>query len=132
LDKREPQRVAAAGEALNHTPQLGLAGGNANQLSLYEIDALRARLQQLWNPPAGAKELGELSITIGFKLKPDGTLDGAPTVLTGGQGPLFAAARDSAVRAILRGQPFTMLRPEHYELWQDLEITFDRSMMVAG
>jgi hypothetical protein len=36
------------------------------------------------------------------------------------------------MRAILVGQPFTMLRPEHYEVWNDMEITFDQSMMLGG
>jgi outer membrane biosynthesis protein TonB len=132
LDKREPQRVAAAGETLNNTPQLGLAGGNANQLSLYEMDALRARLSQLWSPPAGARELRDLSVTIRVRFKPDGTLDGQPQLMSSGNGPLFMAASESAMRAILRGQPFTMLRPEHYEVWSEMDITFDQSMMLGG
>src|SRR5262245_43266204 len=35
------------------------------------------------------------------------------------------ASRDSAVRAVLTGQPFDMLKPEHYESWKELELTFD-------
>src|SRR5207302_3737815 len=53
LDKRTPQRVAsAAGDALNSTVSMGLANGTAGQLSQTEVGALRARLQQLWSPPA--------------------------------------------------------------------------------
>ena len=32
---------------------------------------------------------------------------------------------ESAKRAILTCQPFTMLRPDHYQQWKDIEITFD-------
>jgi colicin import membrane protein len=53
-------------------------------------------------------------------------------VLTSGNTPLFVASRDSAARAVLRGQPFDMLRPEHYEQWKDIEITFDPRMMIRG
>jgi colicin import membrane protein len=42
------------------------------------------------------------------------------------------AARDSAVRAVFRGQPFDMLRPENYEQWKDVEITFDPRYMIRG
>jgi colicin import membrane protein len=132
LDKRTPQRVATAGDAVNETVSLGAPSGAAAQLSQSEIDALRARLAQLWNPPAGATNPDELVVTIRMKLKPDGTLAGPPMVLTRGNSPLFMASRDSAARAVLRGQPFDMLRPEHYEQWKDIEITFDPRDMIRG
>jgi colicin import membrane protein len=109
-----------------------LPRGNAAQLSLSELDALRARLTQLWNLPAGAKDPQELVVQGRIKLKPDATLAAPPTVLNNGKTALFLAARDSAIRAILRGQPFDMLRPEHYEQWKDIEITFDPRDMIRG
>jgi colicin import membrane protein len=42
------------------------------------------------------------------------------------------AARDSAIRALFRGQPYDMLKPEHYEQWKDVEITFDPRDMIRG
>ena len=39
---------------------------------------------------------------------------------------------ESAKRAILRCQPFNMLKPEHYEQWKDIEITFDPREMFGG
>ena len=29
------------------------------------------------------------------------------------------------LRAVLTGQPFDMLKPEHYESWKEIELTFD-------
>ena len=104
----------------------------AAQISQSELDALRARLAQLWNPPAGARNPDELVVLIRVKLKPDGTLAGPPMVLTSGRSPLFTAARDSAVRALFRGQPFDMLKPEHYEQWKEIEINFDPRDMIRG
>jgi colicin import membrane protein len=132
LDKRVPQRLAAAGDAINHEVALGAPRGLAPRLSQSELDALRARLAQLWNPPAGARNPQELVVQVRMQLKPDGTLAAPPTVLTSGQSSIFMAARDSAVRAVFRGQPFDMLRPEHYEQWKDIEITFDPRDMVRG
>ena len=130
LDRRTPQRVATTGDTVNDTVALGAPSGTAAQLSQSELDALRARLKQLWNPPAGASNPDELVVVIRMRLKRDGTLAAPPMVLTSGRTPLFLASRDSAVRAVLRGQPFDMLRPEHYDQWQDLEINFDpREMM---
>jgi colicin import membrane protein len=132
LDKRDSTRLAAAGETLNSRPSLGLSNGAAAQLSLSELDALRARLAQLWTVPAGAKDPQELVVLIRIKLKPDGTLASPPIVLSSGKSPLFMAARDSAVRALFRGQPYDMLKPEHYEQWKDVEITFDPRDMIRG
>jgi hypothetical protein len=132
LDKREPQRVAAAGSELNSAPSLGTAMGNAAKLSQSEIDALRARLMALWNPPVGIQNPEDYVIRIRIRLRRDGRLSGPPTVLTSGNGVLFTSARDSAVRAVFRGQPFDMLRPEHYEAWKDIEVTFDPRDMFRG
>jgi hypothetical protein len=132
LDKRDATRVAAAGDTLNTTPSLGLPNWRSSQLSMNELDALRARLAQLWNPPAGAQDPRELVVEVRIRLKPDGTLAASPEVLSGGRTPLFLAARDSAVRAVYRGQPYDMLRPEHYEQWKDIEITFDPRLMIRG
>jgi outer membrane biosynthesis protein TonB len=132
LDKRDPQRKEATGATLSDTPSVGTSKGSAKQLTQSELDALRARLAQLWNPPAGAQNPQELVVAIRIRLKPDGTLAGPPTVTTSGQSPLFMAARDSAIRAVFRGQPFDMLRPETYELWKDIEVTFDPRDMIRG
>jgi outer membrane biosynthesis protein TonB len=132
LDKRDPTRLAATGDNLNNAASLGLSNGAAAQLSLSELEALRARLAQLWTLPAGAKDPEELVVQIRIKLKPDGRLAAPPMVLTSGKSALFIAARDSAIRALFRGQPYDMLRPEHYEQWKDVEITFDPRDMIRG
>jgi colicin import membrane protein len=132
LDKRDSTRLAAAGETLNSAPSLGLSNGAAAQLSLSELEALRARLAQLWTVPAGAKDPQELVVLVRIKLNRDGKLAAPPVVLTSGKSPLFIAARDSAIRALFRGQPYDMLKPEHYEQWKDVEITFDPRDMIRG
>jgi outer membrane biosynthesis protein TonB len=132
LDKRNASRLAAAGETLNSNPGLGLPNGQATQLSQSELDALRARLRELWNPPLAPSDPEELVVVVEVKFRPDGTVEGQPRVLSSGRTPMAAAARDSAVRALLRGQPFTMLRREHYDLWKDIEIKFDPREMIRG
>jgi colicin import membrane protein len=132
LDKRDPQRQAATGDALNMAPSLGTSRGNAAQLSQSELDALRARLMQLWNPPVGNENPQELVVRIRIQLTPDGKLAGPPMVLTSGQSVRFQTARDSAIRAVFRGQPYNMLRKETYEQWKDIEVTFDPRDMFRG
>ncbi|MFN3657590.1 MAG: cell envelope biogenesis protein TolA [Pseudolabrys sp.] len=132
LDQREPRRQAAVGDTLSSAPSLGAAMGNAAQLSQSELDALRARLMALWNPPVGITNPEDYVIRIRIKLSRDGKLSAPPAVLTSGHGVLFTTARDSAIRAVFRGQPFDMLKPEHYETWKDIEVTFDPRDMFRG
>jgi len=129
LDKRDPRRNAAIGAEANATPSLGTAAGAAAQLSQSEIDALRARLMALWNPPVGMQDASQTQVTIRIRFRKDGTLAVGPHVLTSGSGAQFNAMRDSAVRAVFVGQPYTMLRPEHYEQWKEIDFTFDTRQM---
>jgi colicin import membrane protein len=132
LDKRDPRRQAATGDTINQNPSLGVASGSAPMLSQSEVDALRTRLMQLWNPPAGVLNPQELVVKVRVKLGRDRKLASPPIVMTSGNGTVFEAARDGAVRALFQGQPYDMLRPEHYDLWKEMEITFDPREMVPG
>lgn len=137
LNKQDATRLAAAGPDLSSVPaavSAGLPTGQAKQLSQSELDALRQRLQKLWRIPPGARDPEELVVVFRIKLKPDGRLlEGPwPQLVSSGKTPLALAARESAARAINIGQPFDMLRPENYELWKDIEITFDPRDMIGG
>jgi colicin import membrane protein len=132
LDKRDPQRLAATGEALAPVPGLGTPRGSAPKLSQSEIDALRARLMQLWNVPAGVQNPDEMKVTVLIRIGRDRKLAAPPRVLTSGTSTMFQAARDNAMRAVFMSQPFDMLRPEHYDLWKEIEITFDPRYMNGG
>jgi hypothetical protein len=94
-----------------------------------EVEALRKRLIQNWKPPAAVKNPEELIVRVRISLKPDGTLASPPKVMTAGTSDHFKAARDSAVRAVYRTQPFSMLSPANYNSWKEIEITFDPRIM---
>jgi outer membrane biosynthesis protein TonB len=132
LDKREPTRQASAADTLSPAPSLGKADGKAAQLSQSEIDALRKRLGECWNPPAGATEGGQLKVVMRVLFKVDATVATPPQLVAATASPFGPAMAESARRAILTCQPFTMLRPEHYEQWKDIEITFDPREMFGG
>ena len=132
LDKREPQRMASTGEELSPTPSLGKSDGRAAQLSQSEIDALRKRLGECWNPPAGAADGGQLKVVMRVLFKPDATVATPPQLVAATASPFGPAMAESAKRAILTCQPFTMLRPDHYQQWKDIEITFDPREMFGG
>lgn len=133
LDKRDPTRQASVGETLSANPSLGYVGGSAAQLLQTEIDALRKRLAQCWSPPVGAADAGRIQVVLRVLFKPDGSLAGLPQLVAApASASLGPAMAESAKRALLTCQPFTMLKPEHYKQWQDMEITFDPRDMFGG
>ncbi|MFY9601658.1 MAG: cell envelope biogenesis protein TolA [Pseudolabrys sp.] len=132
LDKRDAQRNAAVGPDRNDVASLGAPAGMAAQLSQSEIDALRARLMALWSPPVGVKDPNELIVTVTVRLRRDGRLAAPPFARVGSNSVAAQASRDSAVRAVLTGQPFDMLKPEHYDNWKEIELTFDPKDMLRS
>jgi colicin import membrane protein len=132
LDKRDPIRQAAAGETLSPAPGLGKSNGTAATLSQSEIDALRKRLGECWNPPPGAMNGASLKVVLRVLFKPDATVATQPELVAASNSPFGPAMAESAKRAIMTCQPFTMLRAEHYQQWRDIEITFDPREMFGG
>jgi outer membrane biosynthesis protein TonB len=133
LDKREPQRQVATAQSLNDAPTLGAAvGPQGAQLSQSEIDALRARISSCWSPPPGIDASSRVYVVLRVLFKADGSMVQAPTLVEGSASALGPALAESAKRALLLCQPFTMLRPEHYDQWKDLELKFDPHELLGG
>jgi len=133
LDKRQPQRQLASAQSLNDTATLGAAIGAQNvQLSQSEIDALRARISSCWSPPPGIDVNSKLYVVLRVLFKPDGSLVREPVPVEGSASALGPALAESAKRALLLCQPFTMLKPEHYDQWRDLELKFDPHELLGG
>ena len=133
LDHREPQRQLATAESLNSVAALGAPVGQAAHLSQSELDALRAKLISLWNPPAAVSVHPDLYVvTIRIRLARNHRLVGQPEVLTSGDGPLFEATRDSAVRAVFQAQPYDMLSLTTYDQWKEIDINFDPREVFGG
>jgi outer membrane biosynthesis protein TonB len=133
LDKREPQRQVATAQSLNDSVTLGAAiGAQDARLSQSEIDALRARISSCWSPPPGIDVNSRVYVVLRVLFKTDGSMVQAPTLIEGSASPLGPALAESAKRALLLCQPFTMLRPEHYDQWKDLELKFDPHELLGG
>ncbi len=132
LDKRDPRRQVATAETINDTANIGASTGAAAQLSQSEIDALRARISSCWSPPAGVDATSRLYVVFRVLFKPDGSMSQEPVLVEGTATALGPALAESAKRALLLCQPFTMLKPEHYDQWKDLEIKFDPHELLGG
>jgi colicin import membrane protein len=112
-------------------PVRGQSDGSQATMSVNEIDALRARIAECWNPPPGGLGADEIVVKIRLKLNEDGTLVGYPTIANRGASPFFQAAADSAVRAVFQCQPYA-LPGEKYALWRDMILNFDPSDMYRS
>ncbi|WP_156922074.1 hypothetical protein [Azorhizobium doebereinerae] len=133
LDKRTPQRNAAADQAVSQTAALGAPRGDAQTLSQSEIDALRARIQSCWSPPAGASEASDLRAAVTVSFKPDGSLAVSPQLagVTPASSPYGPAFADSAMRAIIRCAPYSFLPANKYNVWKDIELGFSLRDMLG-
>jgi colicin import membrane protein len=129
LDKRDPSRQSITGATLNASASLGSTRGSAATLSQSELDAMRARLASLWNVQPGVEHPEELFVTVRIRLGPDRRLSAPPQVVSTGSSPRYQAAADAAIRAVLAGQPYTMLRDETYDQWKYMDIDFDPKQM---
>ena len=125
LDKREAVREASASPVQNNIPSLGANSGSSARLSQSEIDALRARLRQCWNPPVGVSDARNIFVVFRVMFKRDGTIARDPALIEGTASQMGPALGESAKRALLQCQPYTMLRPDTYDTWKDMEIKFD-------
>ena len=99
-------------------------------LSISEIDAFRARIEDCWSIPAGARDAANLVVTLRIFLNPDGTLARAPEVtelerMNRPGEEFFRAAAESAIRAVHKCAPYEMLPAAKYKTWQDIKLTFD-------
>jgi outer membrane biosynthesis protein TonB len=124
-NQRDSQRQVATAQTANDFDTLdAVIGAQDAQLSLSEMEALRARISNCWNPPAGIDPNSTLYVVLRVLFKTDGSLLQAPVLVESSATPLGPALAESAKRALLWCQPFTMLRPEHYDQWKDLDLKF--------
>jgi outer membrane biosynthesis protein TonB len=101
-------------------------------VSSSEIDTVRRQIERCWSLPGGAKEAGNLVVSIRVEMNVDGTPRSALVVNTGQvqANPYYQAVADSARRAVLnpRCHPFK-LPPEKYDHWRTMTLIFNPKEM---
>ena len=132
LDKRDPQRQIASADSPHNQADLGNSDGTAAQLSQDEMGALQSRISKCWSPPSGITEATKIYVVLRVQFKTDGSMSREPILVEGTASPLGPALAESAKRALLLCQPFTMLKPEHYDQWKDIEMKFDPRILLGG
>jgi|GEM_PF-4154531 hypothetical protein len=105
----------------------------AGKISMAAMVAMREKIDSCWSIPAGAVS-GETILfqaKILVRLKPDGSLAEKPTVREPQKGKAFRLYAESAIRAIEKCAPYTMLRPYPHEIWSEIVVTFAPSDLNA-
>ena len=115
--------------------QTGENNENENMvLSISEIDLLRQQLSSCWNAPAGAVIERGMKVTISAKVKQNMTVLSNSVRIVDTNIPksntFYGPITDSAMRTLLNPECTPLKLPkEKYNLWKNLTITFDYSIM---
>lgn len=139
LDK-DPTRKGApnsATEPMNPTdytgPTAGAREGDAPVLSVREQDLLKAQisqqLRQCWKLPGGGGGIDTVVVTLRWRLRPDGSLDGEPGIEQPRSDAVFMIAAEAAMRAVKMCSPFS-LPPDKYWAWKSIIWDFDPREML--
>ena len=125
------QSTAAAEPKKKPRPAKGRSVGRDLAMTFNEIDALRARISQCWNPPVGGLGADAIKVKLRLRLRQDGVLSREPEVVNRAGSPYFRAAADAAVRAVMLCQPYE-LPAKKYAQWRDMILNFDPKEMFGG
>ncbi len=132
-DKRGGKPIGSSQTATATGPEAGTKDGRDSVLSLREQDMLKgminARLRDCWRLPGGGGGVENPIVTVKWHLRPDGTLDGSPTVIQPQSSPTFQLAADAALRAVQCAAPFG-LPPDKYASWKEITWQFDPTKML--
>jgi len=130
--RSEPQHQVATAQTGSDPATLEeVVGMQEAQLSLTEMEALRARISNCWKPPPEIDPSSTVYVVLHVLFKTDGSLLQAPVLVEDSASPFGPALAESAKRALLWCQPFTMLKPEHYDQWKDLDLKFVPAELIV-
>jgi len=93
-------------------------------LSQAEIDAFKSHLRRCWWPSAGPRG-DNIKVVFRVMFKRDGTLMRSPILVQAPKSKFGRTLASTAKRALLGCQPYTMLKPERYDQWKVMLLTFD-------
>lgn len=80
--------------------------------------------------PKAVRNVRGLAATVHIRFKPDGSLAGQPEIVNSSSDPAFPMLAESALRAVTKCAPFSFLPAEKYDVWKDIEVSFDLRMFA--
>jgi colicin import membrane protein len=116
----------------NRGPALGAPEGRDKQLAASEVALLKATISRQLSPNWRLVAAGGGSdipmVTLKWRLKPDGSLDGDPQIVQPRGDPMFRLAAEAAIRAVQQSSPFP-LPTDKYAYWKVITWEFDPSQI---
>ena len=109
----------------------GQSNGTQMTMAVNEIDALRAKIAQCWNPPPGGLGADAIIVKLRLQLNEDGSLIGYPTVANSGSLALLPG-RSRQRRARGLSVPALRAAGEKYAVWRDMILNFDPRQMYGA
>jgi hypothetical protein len=99
----------------------------------YDFTApFRERVSSCSAMPAGIDVGDKISVTLRVSLNRDGTLASPPQLLGSIASPKAQALMQSAIQALQKCQPYTMLPADRYKDWKTLDLTFFPLNFLGG
>lgn len=115
-------------------PTAGTATGNDTVLSVREQDLLRGMLRtqiaRCWRLPGAGGGAETPVVTLRWRMRPDGTVDGEPIIEKSAGGPLGGLANEAALRAVKGCQPYDLPQDFYESGWKEVIWEFDPSDML--
>jgi hypothetical protein len=135
LKKKEPSFESQVASALSQSSQQVIAPYDRTEpLTSSEKDAVNQHLKKCWSIQIGANAAANLNVDIRVSFKPDGKVLSAEIVDAGrlSTDGIFRAAAGSARRAVLNPicEQFP-LRPEKFEIWKTMVLSFNPAQMLG-
>lgn len=141
LLNKDPTKKGAPNSAIpptkpteNTGPTAGTKTGTDSVLSVREQDLLRGMLRtqiaNCWRLPGAGGGTETPILTLRWKMRPDGTLDGEPRVDKPAAGPLAGLATEAAIRAVKGCQPYDLPKDLYATGWKEIIWEFDPSQML--
>jgi hypothetical protein len=130
-EEQTPEQAPTA-EMLARLALIGgqLGGGfnappvNTNQASYDFTAQFRERVSSCSSLPPGIGPGEKVSVRLRVFLNPDGTLAARPVPLELITSERERVLMESAINALKKCQPYTMLAPKMYKLWKQMDLTF--------
>jgi outer membrane biosynthesis protein TonB len=100
-------------------------------LSLSEVDAIKSEVTRHWNTSAfSGSASASMQVTVVVNLDPMGNVTSVKVEKALNSSPSYHAFVSSVVRAIKMSDFASILSPENYGSWNELELRFDSSGMI--
>lgn len=124
LDKRDPTRQSATGDALNSNAALGLAKGRSADNSATWGAMFKEQVLRCWKKPYGGLDAQRVEAEFSIRLKQDGTLETMPVSVSSPSSAYQRVFQESGLRAIIECAPYR-LPPGFFAEWRYFNPVFD-------